>query len=336
MSHLTAGRFALTLLAALVILAATLAIATFLDVSSDGSLAVLGFSEVDRNILLYVRLPRVLAGLVTGAGLAAAGCVYQATLRNPLADPFTLGISSGSALCAVLGIRLGVDRVLGHAGIGVCALLGATATVWLVWRLGRVGRALPPSTLLLAGVTVASLCGAASMLVQYTADFTEIHRIVRWMMGGLDAVSWSQLSWTSVAVVIGLVIVLASARHLNALSAGSDAAASLGVDVRLVTGLSLGAASLVVGATIALAGPIGFIGLLVPHMLRALIGPDHRLLVPAVTLIGGALLMLCDLLAREVLSPIELPVGVVTALLGGPFFLFLLVSEKSRARLWMS
>jgi iron complex transport system permease protein len=287
------------------------------------------------NIFFLDRLPRVLAGAVVGAGLATAGCVFQAILRNPLAEPFTLGVSSGSSLAAVLAIRVGLDATfLGHSGIGVAALAGAMGTVYIVWRLGRVSAGHPPATLLLAGVTIAMFCSAASMLVQYTADFSEVYRIVRWMMGGLDWIDYGALARAATAILLGIAISLFLARDLNALSAGSDAAASVGVDVVRTSRLAFFISSLMVGAGIAIAGPIGFVGLIVPHALRAIMGPDHRYLIPTSAFVGGGLLVLCDTVARVALAPDQLPVGVVTALIGGPFFLYLLVGEKSRSRLW--
>jgi iron complex transport system permease protein len=289
---------------------------------------------LEARIFWMSRLPRVLAALLVGAGLAAAGCAFQALLRNPLAEPFTLGISSGSALAAVIAIRLGLDTALGSSGVGVAALAGAGATVLVVWRLSRVGDALPPATMLLAGITISMFCSAGSLLVQYTADFSEIARMLRWMMGGLDWIAYERLLRAAVPVAVGLAIMLALARSFNALSAGPDAAASVGVDATRATTIGFVTASLLVGAGIALAGPIGFVGLIVPHALRALVGPDHRVLLPASMLLGGSLLVLCDTLARVVLAPDQLPVGVVTALLGGPFFLLILVREKRRGRIW--
>jgi iron complex transport system permease protein len=340
--HLTRRRLFITVALASAFLGAALLAALLLDVqvAADGSrhlsvLACWDHASVDRDIFLKFRLPRVLAGAVVGAGLAGAGCAFQATLRNPLAEPYTLGISSGSALAAVLAIRLGLDRTpLGYPGIGLSALLGATATVYGVWRLGRVGRALPAATLLLGGVTVAMFCSAASMLVQYTADFSEVHRMVRWMMGGLEATEYGALGLTAAAVAFGLGILLTLSRPLNALSAGSDAADSVGFAPGRIVTISFVTASLLVGATIALAGPIGFVGLVVPHTVRLLAGPDHRVLLPTAMVCGASLLILCDAVAHLLLAPDQLPVGIVTALLGGPFFLLLLVREKGSASLW--
>jgi iron complex transport system permease protein len=331
--RLTPGRLAAVLAACAVFLAGSAACA--LIVGADGLLdlgrALSGDPAHDREAQIFFlsRLPRALAGAVAGAGLAASGVTFQALLRNPLAEPYTLGVSSGAALGAVIAIRLGVDTA-----VPLFAFAGALAAVGVVWRLARVGSTRPPATLLLAGITLAFVCSAATMLVQHTASFQESYRIVRWMMGGLDWIPGADLARSAAVVGAGLAFLLFRARDLNALAAGTEAAASVGVRVELAVGVGYVAASLVVGAVIAVAGPIGFVGIIVPHALRALVGPDHRALLPASILAGAGFVMLADTAARTVLAPEQLPVGVVTALLGGPFFLFLLVSEKGRSRLW--
>jgi len=339
-NHLTRGRVVKVLLAGGAICAGSLLLALLLDVrtTADGrQLTILSFwseGSTDRFAFFQLRLPRVLGAAVIGAGLATAGCAFQAALRNPLAEPFTLGISSGSSLFAVLAIRLGLEQWLGQGGVGIAALVGAGITVLLVWRLANVGGTLPAATLLLAGITIAMFCGAATMLIQYTASFSDVYRMVRWMMGGLDDIRTMPLLWTGMGTLFGIGVLQFQARSLNALSTGRDSASSLGVSADRVTAITLGTASLVVGASIALAGPIGFVGLMVPHAMRALVGPDHRILLPASALGGATMLVLCDAIARDALSYGQLPVGVVTALLGGPFFLRILAREKTRGGLW--
>jgi len=271
-----------------------------------------------------------------GGALAAAGAAFQALLRNPLAEPFTLGVSSGSALAAVIAIRFGLGGALGGYGVTVAALVGAVATITLVWQLGRVGSNLPASTLLLAGITLTMFCSAMAMLIQFTADFIESRQMVEWMMGGLtDVWGWDRLERAAVPLGLGVVVLIGHGRALNALAGGIEAAASVGVDTGRVQTVVFAVASLLVGACIALAGPIGFVGLMVPHAVRAVIGPDHRVLIPASILIGGAFLCACDAIARLILQPhTQIPVGVVTALIGGPFFLFLLLRAKRHGALW--
>jgi ABC-type Fe3+-siderophore transport system permease subunit len=284
--------------------------------------------------ILWVRIPRVLAGLLVGGALAGAGCALQALLRNPLAEPFTLGISSGSSFAAVLAIRLGLEGAVGGVGVDVAALAGAAATLVIIMRLARIGRQLPPATLVLAGVTVSMWCSAATLLIQYTSDFADVSHMLRWMLGGLESMQMVEVDYAAGPILLGIGVLIFYTRELNALAAGPEAAASLGVAVGRTQLVVFATASLLVGAAIALAGPIGFIGLIVPHALRALLGPDHRLLVPASVLGGGVLLVLCDTVARTIVAPAQLPTGGLTAVLGGPFFLLILINQKRRAALW--
>jgi iron complex transport system permease protein len=344
--RLTAARLAAVVAATLLVLVAGAAAALLVGVTVDADggkrLALLDLARAltapegdrDAQIFFLSRLPRAISGAIAGAGLAASGVAFQALLRNPLAEPYTLGVSSGAALGAVIAIRLGLESVLGASAVPILAFAGSLGAVAVVWRLARVGASRPPATLLLAGITLAFVCSAASMLVQYTASFQESYRIVRWMMGGLDWVPAGDLWRSGTVVAVGLAALMLRARDMNALAAGPEAAASVGVRVELAVGIGYVAASLVVGAVIAFAGPIGFVGIIVPHALRAVIGPDHRALLPAAILGGAGFVLLADTAARTLLAPAQIPVGVVTALLGGPFFLFLLVSEKSRSRLW--
>jgi iron complex transport system permease protein len=340
-ARLTSKRLAVTLLVCFAACAVIALCAPLIGVSvgrGGRSLELLDLGAFDagsqEHQLLWVRIPRVLASLLVGGALAGAGCALQALLRNPLAEPFTLGISSGSSLAAVLAIRFGVEGALGGVGVSVAALLGAVATLLVVWRLASVGRHLPPATLVLAGVTMSMFCSAASVLIQYTSDFTEVSRMLRWMMGGLDSMRLSPVGYAAGPIFVGLAVLIAYSRELNALAAGPEAAASVGVSVGRTQVVVFAVASLLVGAAIALAGPIGFIGLIVPHALRAVLGPDHRVLLPASIFGGAVLLTLCDTLARTLTVPAQLPTGAVTAVLGGPFFVMILVGQKRRASLW--
>jgi iron complex transport system permease protein len=336
-ARLTATRLVAAVLACAAVLALAMLAALLLDIDvAHGSrLRLYALADLGDARFLDYRLPRVLGGALVGACLAGSGCAFQAVLRNPLAEPYALGVSSGASLAAFLAIQLGIDRsFLGQSGVGLAALVGAAVTVLIVYRLARVGEDLPPATLLLAGITIAMFCSAASMLVQYVAGFGETQRMVRWLMGGLDGLMFPALTRAVAPIATGLVLLLSLGRDLNALSAGGDAAASVGVEPARATGLAFATASLLVGGAIALAGPIGFVGLVVPHALRALVGPDHRVLLPSAMLAGAALVVACDAVARIALAPAELPVGVVTALFGGPFFLYLLLRERTRSRLW--
>jgi iron complex transport system permease protein len=302
------------------------------------SLQLLGFdaydaSSADHQIFL-IRLPRVLGAMLVGAALAGAGCALQALFRNPLAEPFTLGISSSSSLAAVLAIKFGFDTALGGLGLGLSALVGAVLALVVIERIARIGKHLPPATLVLAGIVVSMFCSSVVVLVQSTSDFTDVSRMLVWMIGSLDSIRLKTVAYGAVPVGIGLGLLFFYARTLNALAAGPDVAASLGVAVGRMQRLLFIVSSLLVGAAIALAGPVGFVGLIVPHTLRAVFGPDHRLLVPASMFGGAVLVVLCDTLARTVIWPAHLPTGAVTAVLGGPFFIVILLGQKRRAALW--
>jgi iron complex transport system permease protein len=339
--RLTGRRLAVALAACLAACAAVALLAPLVGVTTGRggrALELLGpaaFAQDDpAHAILWVRIPRVLAALLVGGALAGAGCALQALLRNPLAEPFTLGISSGSALAAVLAIRLGAEGAFGGAGVGGAALVGAALTLLVIWQLARVGRQLPPATLVLAGVTMSMFCSAWTVLIQQLTDFAEVSKMLRWMMGGLDSMRLPTVQYAALPILGGLAVLLAYGRELNALAAGSESAASVGVAVARTQTVIFVVSSLLVGSAIAVAGPIGFIGLVVPHALRALVGPDHRLLMPASILGGAIVLTLCDTLARTVMAPAQLPTGAVTAVLGVPFFVFILVGHKRRAALW--
>jgi iron complex transport system permease protein len=276
-------------------------------------------------IFWQLRLPRVLLALLAGAGLAVSGLAFQTLFRNELAEPYTLGIATGAALGAVLALRLEeAGLLLGMPLVSMASFVGAIGAtalvVGLAWR--RKGST---ATLLLAGIAVSLSCSALILFLQYLSDSTQTFRMVRWMMGGLSVVGYGEVLWTAPWVLGGVAVLLALRWDLNLLLTGEELAASRGVDLVRLRLRVLGVASLMIGALVAVAGPIGFVGLMVPHMLRRWVGHDHLFLAPACLLGGGAFLALCDVAARTVMAPAELPVGVLTALLGGPFFLWLLV-----------
>jgi len=286
--------------------------------------------EPDREILTVVRLPRILFGALAGGSLAVAGVLFQAILRNALATPFTLGISSGSSFGAVVAIWLGLDIiVLGVPVISVTAFLGALLTISLVFLIARSRNTLPTFTLLLAGVTLNFIFSALILFIHFTAaDFTESFLMIRWMMGGISSVSYSLIFKTAPLIVLSVGVLMWFAAELNPLAAGEEWANTRGVDVERLkkTGYIVG--SLLTGLITAVAGPIGFVGLIVPHSLRIIAGPDHRILIPGSFFVGAGFLVLCDTAARTLFAPTEVPVGIITALLGGPFFIFLLKRRK--------
>jgi iron complex transport system permease protein len=285
--------------------------------------------NVDAQIFFVARMPRVLAGAIVGAALASAGVVLQALLRNPLATPFTLGVSAGAALGAMLAISLGAAVTLGPLSpVPLASLAGAFVATAVVYALAtRPGRPMSTSVLLLAGVTLNSFFSALILFVQYMADFTETYRTVRWLMGDLDVGGFGPIAGVAPLLAVGFAVFAMLPSSLNQLSVGADIAATRGVDVARTERLAFFSAALATSAAVALAGPIGFIGIVVPHLVRLMTGVDHRLVLPASALFGAAFLVGCDLVARTILAPVEMPVGIVTAMVGAPFFLWLLVRK---------
>lgn len=286
----------------------------------------------DAVILFQVRLPRVAAGALVGAALATAGVLLQGLLRNPLADPYLLGVSAGAGLGATVATLVGAAAPL-VAGFGLTAVLafaGGLATVLIVYRLASTGGATPVTTLLLAGFAVSALLVAAMTLL-YTVSGAlalRLRELFAWLMGGISVVGWTQLAVVGPLLLAGLLLALTFARPLNAFALGEEGAAYVGVAVERQKLAIVTLSTLLTGFAVTLSGLVGFVGLVVPHALRLLLGPNHRVLLPAAALGGASFLVLADLGARTVLAPVELPVGVVTAILGGPFFLYLLQRHK--------
>ena len=299
-----------------------------LGVPLDGS----GLQQAEL-IVGQIRLPRSLLGLAVGAVLALSGVAMQGLFRNPLADPGLVGVSSGAALGAALAIVTGslwggIPEALGPYLLSLCAFAGGLGVTALVYRLGRHDGQTSVATMLLAGVALTALAGAAIGLLTYLADDATLRTLTFWNMGSLNGASYARL-WPLLLVLVLVACWLPRrAAALNALLLGESEARHLGFEVERLKRELVFCTALGVGAAVAAAGLIGFVGLVVPHLLRLLVGPDHRILLPASALAGASLLLLADLLARLLLAPAELPIGIVTALLGAPFFLYLLVRER--------
>jgi iron complex transport system permease protein len=283
--------------------------------------------NVDAQIFFIARLPRALAGALVGATLAAAGVVFQALLRNPLATPFTLGVSAGSALGAMLAITFRLHLSLwGVSAVTAASFAGALVAVAIVYAMARARhRGFSTNVLLLAGVTLNAFFSALILFVQYFADYTQTFRTVRWLMGDLDVAGYGAIVAALPLVAAALVAMAWLPRGLNLLSLGPESAAARGIDVHRAQRLAFVSASVATGAAVSLGGPIGFVGIVVPHLVRLIVGSDHRVVLPASAFFGAAFLVACDVVARTALAPMELPVGVVTSLVGGPFFLWLLL-----------
>jgi iron complex transport system permease protein len=282
----------------------------------------------DYEVFVSLRIPRVVLAMIAGGALSLAGTIFQALLRDALATPYTMGVSSGASLGAVIAICVGWNTGGRLPSVWIGALAGAAVVLLLVLGIAGVNRRMSSFTLLLAGIAMNSMCGAMILFVHSIAGFTQSFSITRWMMGGIDAVDYSTLAWLGVSIAPAVAVVLWRGGEWNLIAVGEEWAAARGASVRtlLLTGYLAGA--VLTAPVTAVTGPIGFVGLIVPHGLRLWIGADHRVLMPCSLLAGAAFLAVCDAAARVVLAPADVPVGVITALLGGPFFVWLLRSRR--------
>ena len=286
--------------------------------------------NVDAQVFFIARLPRVLAALLVGSSLAVAGVVFQAFLRNPLASPDTLGLSTGATLGAVVVITFHIDATMfGVSAVPLASFVGSMGALVIVYGLSAARRrGTSTMVLLLGGVTLQALLSAVIAFVQYLADFTQTFRNVRWLMGSLDVASYSPIGAALVPMVIAWAGFASLPRVLDLISVGSESAAARGVNVEWTERVALVSASLATGAAVSLAGPVSFVGIIVPHIVRLIVGADHRIVLPAAALFGGTFLVICDVIARTAFGPAGMPVGAVTAFLGGPFFLWLLFRRR--------
>jgi len=276
-------------------------------------------------IFFMARVPRVLLAALVGASLALAGTTYQSLLHNPLASPYTLGVTAGASLMTFLAIRFLPSGGLAEFTLPVAALVGALGTTALVMSLATRSGGSPPAVLLLAGVTLNFTIGAVVLLVHFFADYTATARMVRWMMGDLEGATYRLLVVQFVMTVPAWILLLRCGRTFNLMSLGREEAQAHGIDADRETRRGLLWASWLTGVAVAVAGPVGFVGILVPHAVRLLGGVDYRIVLPGALLGGAGFLVICDVLARIIIRPVELPIGILTACLGGPFFLFLLL-----------
>jgi len=288
--------------------------------------------EIQQHILTQLRVPRILFAFIAGAGLAVCGMVFQAMFRNPLATPFTLGVASGASLGAALYVFLGFSfSIMSIDGSTFAAFLGSLIAISFVYSISRLRSGFSPETLLLTGVAISFFFSSLILFIQYMSNVTDSFRILRWLMGGLTTVGYRDVLQLLPFVSICIAVILWLSRELNLLMAGDDIALSRGLAVQKTRYLLFFVTSLCVGAIVALCGPIGFVGMMVPHICRLLIGGDHHWLTPATLLFGGSFLIICDTIARLIIAPAEIPVGVITTLLGGPFFLWLLIKSRNKS-----
>jgi iron complex transport system permease protein len=331
-AHLTRARMAMTLvvLGAVLVVVAMVA-AAFGSVHIDLMRAIGDRASADHAILFGARIPRVLMGAIVGGVLAAVGATLQALVRNPLAEGGILGISGGGAFGAI--VALVVFSRLGGAdeAVPICAFAASLISTLAVYRLALVDGRLEPFTLLLVGVVFNAFWGAAIMLVNSIVNFYFTHSIIFWLMGSFEAPTYREVAMVTVLGFIGFAILIARARDMNLLSLGDDEAAELGVEVDAVRRTIFVVTSVMIGAAVSVSGIISFVGLIVPHIIRTAIGADHRMLIPASILGGAAFTVAADLIARVAIAPSELPVGAITALCGGPFFIYVLRREGRKS-----
>jgi iron complex transport system permease protein len=286
-----------------------------------------GGTEIERAIILSIRFPRaILAGLV-GAGLSVSGAIFQALLRNPLADPYILGVSSGAAVGAIIAILIGLSTF--SFGLPLASFVGALLTVMMVFYFGRQNGKIHPNTLLLAGVIIGSFLSALIMFFISVSQKEELHTIIFWLMGDFSFSNDQAIRVIFPYILFGILLLYFHAHQLNLILSGEENAIQLGVDVERLRLISYLSASLITAASVSVCGLIGFVGLIIPHSVRLLFGPDHRLLIPSSALVGASFLIASDTFARTLFAPIELPVGVITAAFGGPFFVYLLRTRKA-------
>jgi len=280
------------------------------------------------TIILQVRLPRIILSALTGMALAAVGTTFQGLLKNPMADPYIIGVSSGSALGASLAIVTGVSITLGYFMVPFAAFIGALISIFTVYNIARIGNKIPVYNLLLSGVALSSFLSAFTSLLMIL-NSNETSQILYWMLGSFSGKTWEHVRIAFPFITLGILSLYFFSRELNLLLFGESTAQNLGINVEKTKKLLLVLGSFTVASAVAVSGTIGFVGLIVPHSMRLIVGSDHRILIPVASLAGGIFMVFTDTIARTVLSPTEIPVGIITALFGAPFFIYLLKTKKT-------
>ncbi|HMK48116.1 MAG TPA: iron chelate uptake ABC transporter family permease subunit [Methanocella sp.] len=281
----------------------------------------------DEAIVIQVRLPRVILGLLVGASLALAGVTTQGIFKNPMADPYILGVSSGAAFGVAVSMVIGITIGMMTINIMLGAFAGALIASFLVFNIARTHYRVPVETLLLSGIAVSAFFSAITSFLMYISG-NSLSKIVFWIMGGLQSGGWDRILILIPFFIAGGLIIFAFARDLNLIQLGDESAAHLGTDVSRVKTILLVVSSLLAAAAVSVSGIIGFVGLIIPHMMRLIVGPDHRVLIPSSILVGAMFLTVADTFSRMIVQPTEMPVGIVTAVIGAPFFVYLLLRQK--------
>lgn len=341
------SRLAQLLILVLIVAAAAMFAASIMTGAADASLSnvlrwLLGMegaeqalSVRDRIIILDIRLPRAVLGMLVGASLAVSGAVMQGLFRNPLADPGLVGVSSGASLGAVLLIVLGstffgpLFAIFGFYALPVAAFCGGLITTLLLYKIATRSGQTSVATMLLAGIALGALTGAVTGVLIFMADDKQLRDLTFWGLGSLAGANWMKILSAGPIILVSLAVVPFLARGLNALTLGEASAFHMGIPVQRLKNIAIVSVAASTGASVAVSGGIGFVGIVVPHVLRMLIGPDHRYLLPASALLGGTLLIFADMIARTIVPPAELPIGIITAFAGAPFFLWILLRGRS-------
>ena len=300
----------------------------------SGELIQPDWNSIQETIVVDIRTPRVILSVLVGMGLAIAGAAMQGLFRNPMAEPYVLGMSSGAACGAAMAIVLGVGKIFGALSIPALAFIGATATIFVVYNIARTEGKVPTETLLLAGIAVGFFLHAVVSFLKIIASHEALRDVVLWLMGSFALATWGDVKMVIAPVLFGVGLLYLFSRELNALQFGEETAMHLGMEVETVKRILLIASALVTAVAVSVSGIIGFVGLIIPHLVRLIIGPDHRILLPASALCGGIFLVLCDALARTVVQPTEIPIGIITAAIGAPYFVYLLRRRKKAISWW--
>lgn len=289
-----------------------------------------GINESYIVIINKIRFPRIILSALIGMALAGSGVIFQGIFKNPMADSYVLGISSGAAFGVTLAVVFGLEVAMFGIGVTtIMAFLGAVATTFIVYNIARIGNKTPVVTLLLSGIAMNFLLMSLMSLLM-TLNREHVEKIIFWTMGSVSAASWKHVMVSAPIILLGSIFFTVFSRDLNLMLLGEDSAKNLGIEVEKLKKILLIAASIVAGAAVSVSGIIGFVGLVIPHIVRLIVGPDHRVLIP-ITLISGSIFMIIsDTLARTLIAPTEIPVGVITSLFGAPFFIYLLYKNKKK------
>jgi len=291
-------------------------------------------SDIERVIIIDVRTPRVILALLVGMGLAIAGCCMQGIFRNPMAEPYILGMSSGASFGAALAIVLGIGKVFGGLAIPSMAFIGAFLAIFITYNIARTDGRTPTETLLLSGIAIGFLLQAGTSFLKIIAEEHTLKTVILWLMGSCSMATWKDLGIIILPLCLGITLLFFLSRELDILQCGEETSAHLGVEVERIKNILLIGCSLITAICVAFTGIIGFVGLIIPHIVRLIIGPSHNILLPASALSGGIFLVLCDILARSIKPPTEIPIGIITAIIGAPYFIYLLRRRKKAISWW--